>query len=63
MTKLSLGPDHDLRYTKWTEVVQNCFEMAILEGFMCWGTKLSPGPDNDPIPQVHEMDESRTKQY
>ena len=47
-TKLSRRPDHDPRYTKWTEVARNLIETTIL-GFLCQGvTKLSLGPDHDP---------------
>ena len=50
--KLSLGPDHDPRCTKWTKVLGNSVETTFLEDTE--DIELSPGPDNDPIPQVHE---------
>ena len=43
--KLSLGPDHDPRCTKWTKVLGNSVETAFLEDTE--DIELSPGPDND----------------
>ena len=52
-TNLSLGPDHDPMYSKWTKVARNFIETVILEHKTKRGARSTP--------RVHEVDESRPK--